>query len=296
MSGGSGTSQRILDVTDKQNDPQEQAFALNHASVLARQYFAAPHLWAARYYAGQARLREDALLRAGHQTIDTLHRAHVVSAVFAAVSFLEAYINELYQDASHTESGGVGDISSRLSGLTKEDQQSLAKTWDDKIWPQSKGDDSYRLQSKYQGALKKKNRYNEASEQMFLDITSLIQLRNALVHFTPESIDVADRDFVMEKRLRGKFADSPFPADPWYLNGCLGAGLAQWSHELVTKFVKDWIGRMGLERDLDAELAGVLPPAELSKLVRYYGEIEGKAHRILARLRLRWRSAILRDA
>lgn len=258
-------------MTDKQIDPKEQAVAIaidhvfvnDRASVVARQYFAAPHLWAARYYAQQARLRENALLRAGHPTIDTLHRAHVVSAVFAAVSFLEAYINELYQDASHAEAGGVGDMSSRLSGLTREGQQDLAKRWNDKIWPQSKGDDSYRLQSKYQGALKEGNRYNECSEQIFVDITSLIQLRNALVHFTPESIDVADRDGRMEKRLRGKFADSPFSADPWYLNGCLGAGLAQWSYELVTEFVKDWIGRMGLERDLDAELAGVLPPAEL---------------------------------
>lgn len=256
-------------MTEKQIDPKAQAAAIDHASVIesasvvARQYFAAPHLWAARYYAGQARLREDALLRAGHQTIDTLHRAHVVSAVFAAASFLEAYINELYQDASDAEEGGVGDMSSRLSGLTREHQRDLAKRWEDKIWPQSKGDDSYRLQNKYQGALKKSNRYNECSEQIFVDITSLIQLRNALVHFTPESIDVADRDGRMEKRLRGKFADSPFPADPWYLNGCLGAGLAQWSYELVTEFVKDWIGRMGLDRDLDAELVGVLPPTEL---------------------------------
>lgn len=80
----------------------------------------------------------------------------------------------------------------------------------------------------------------------YSSITSLIQLRNALVHFTPESIDVADRDGRMEKRLRGKFADSPFSADPWYPNGCLGAGIAQWFYELVTEFVKDWIGRMGL--------------------------------------------------
>lgn len=93
----------------------------------------------------------------------------MVSAAFAAVSFLEAYINELYQDTSHAEAGGVGDMSSCLSGLTREGQQDLAKRWSDKIWPQSKGDDSYRLQSKCQGALKEGNRYNECSEQLFVD-------------------------------------------------------------------------------------------------------------------------------
>jgi hypothetical protein len=204
------------------------------------------------------------LVAAGHHTIDTLHRAHVVSAVFAAVSFLEAYINELYQDAWHTDSGGVGDISSRLHGITREAQQKLAKTWDEKIWPASKGDDSYRLQSKYQSALKcaGKDRYDEATDGLFIDISSLVKLRNRLVHFTPESIYVDDRDFDMEKRLRGKFSDSPFPADPWYLYRCLGAGLAQWSQALVAQFVKDWINRMGLDRNLDAELADVQPPAE----------------------------------
>lgn len=235
-----------------------------YAQVLARQYFAASHLWAARYYAEQTGLREKALVAAEHQTIDTLHRAHAVSTVFAAVSFLEAYINELYQDASHTAAGRIGDISSRLHGLPQEAQQKLASKWDDEIWPASQGNEPYGLTKKYQSALKcaNKGRYDEATDDQFVDITSLIRLRNRLVHFTPESIDVADRDFDMEKRLRGKFADSPFPADPWYMNGCLGAGLAQWSHELVTKFVKDFIGRIGLARDLDTALAEVQPPAD----------------------------------
>lgn len=234
------------------------------AQVFVRDNMSPTHLWSARLFAEQCSERENALVAAGKLSFDGPHRSLAVATVFSAVAFLEAYVNEVYRDATHVCEGGPGDVRYRLQGLSEENITRLASKWTTDIWPTSGAGESYGLPKKYQSALKcvGQPRFNEETDLLFIDTRSLIQLRNALVHFTPETFEIRE-PHQLEALLRDRFEPSPIHGDPWYPNKCLGAGLSRWAYKQSIDFVTDWVRRMGLDRDPIAEMEMLPPPAQL---------------------------------
>lgn len=88
--------------------------------IWMRYYFAAQHLWAARRSAAKAAAIEDSHM--GRAVFNIEHRAHVVSAIISAVAFMEAAVNELFQDAAD------GDRA-YLSPLPEPVTKALAELW-----------------------------------------------------------------------------------------------------------------------------------------------------------------------
>jgi hypothetical protein len=66
--------------------------------IVMRNYLSTQHLYAARYAAEDAQAREVALKR--QDVFDIRNRGCVLTAVVESVAFLEAAINELYQDST----------------------------------------------------------------------------------------------------------------------------------------------------------------------------------------------------
>ena len=91
--------------------------------ISMRAYFSAYHLWAAGHFARLANDIENA--HTGRAVFDISHRAYVTNAIFSAVAFLEAAINELFEDA-------VDNHPSYLDALTPERRQRLCKRWSGK--------------------------------------------------------------------------------------------------------------------------------------------------------------------
>ena len=100
----------------------------------------------------------------------------------------------------------------------------------------------------------------------------LIDLRNALVHFTPQwwhDDGTGEAKFVAA--LRGKLAgrENRQPiGEPWYPNKVLGAGCADWACGSAIAFARDWHGRMGLTHDFDQRY---LMPSEPVEVDEQYG-------------------------
>lgn len=198
---------------------------------LSRRYLSITHLTAASLFASQCKtLESNAEQHAfcGEQV--TQQQAYVVSSVILSAAFLEATINELFSDCADghaTRSLEVRDLMGRLW------KQGVPKTA------------SYSILEKYDIALELANRTGFIrGDQPYQDAKLLVQLRNQLVHFEPESVagsfnpsEVLDLH-VFEKRFRGKFEVNPLTGalNPFYPDKLLGAGCAIWSVKTAIAF------------------------------------------------------------
>lgn len=77
--------------------------------IVMRNYLSTQHLYAARY-AAQDAVAVEAAWR-GHAVFDLRHRGYVRTAVVESVAFLEAAINELYQDSAGGHASYIGTLS-----------------------------------------------------------------------------------------------------------------------------------------------------------------------------------------
>ena len=165
------------------------------------------------------------------------HKACVKTTVMLSVAFVESLINELFSDCADipkSETLGQGlDIkvmgalwsANYLSKMSILDKYTLALKLNNKT-PFDKG------RSPWQG------------------MSSLIDLRNELVHYKPETINYDGEDVHrVEKLLKGKFAENPHfgEGNPFYPDRIFGAGCARWSVETAVKFTDDFYARLGFE-------------------------------------------------
>src|SRR4051794_32934788 len=66
--------------------------------VSLRTYFSGYHLWGAKHFAELARVIEDA--HDGSPRFSIRHRAYVTSSILSSVAFLEALVNEFFDDTA----------------------------------------------------------------------------------------------------------------------------------------------------------------------------------------------------
>jgi hypothetical protein len=187
-----------------------------------RNYFSTHLLWASKHFSSKAAAIEAD--HAGESKFDIEHRAYVTSAVLNAAAFLEAFVNELFQDAAD-DHGIAGDgYVAPLTARTRE----LMREW----WTAS-GQGFERVLDKIQLLLVFAEREKlDRGVQPFQDAALLMALRNALIHFRPESV-AADVDHRFTSALRGRFADNALMAgsgNAWWPDHALGAGCALWAY------------------------------------------------------------------
>lgn len=212
---------------------------VGHVRISIRSYFSTYMLWAARDFASKA-----AAIEANHKgdsCFDFEHRASVLSAVINAVAFLEAMVNELFQDAAdgHNVAGDgyIAPLSPRTLELMRE-------------WWLATGRGYERLLEKLQlllvfaGSAKL-----EPGAQPFQDAKQLVALRNKLIHYKPESV-AADMDHRFAKSLRGRFPDNVLmvgSGNAWWPDHALGAGCAEWAHDTARVTADTVSERLGIE-------------------------------------------------
>lgn len=198
--------------------------------VIMRAYFSGYLLWTAQHQAELAGQIEQA--HHGRDRFSIEHRGYVLSSIVASVGFLEAMVNELYQDAAdgHVASDGyVTPLSADCRRLMSE------------LWRTTNEGTRLSALNKYEmllafGAAPRMNR----GAQPYQDASLAIRLRNAIVHFRPESLSAEDEAHALESRLKGKFAENPLMTgsrrDPWWPDHALGYGCADWAHRAVKAF------------------------------------------------------------
>lgn len=198
--------------------------------------FTQQHFEAARFLADCATRIEQGLPSATplDKTTTMRHCAYVVGAIVSATMGLDSCINAIYADAFENEQQMLGALGESGAALLAESRAELRRLG---------------ILRKYQRALEvlSKDAMN-LDEQPYKDVQSLIQLRNALTHYTPERDNARKMHADIRDRLEGKFAVNPLApnAHLWFPHQCLGSGCAKWAVSAAEAFVRAFCEHLGI--------------------------------------------------
>lgn len=227
------------------------ATATTHASVVAeaqattptsRHYLAVQHLRFAKINARLCEAREKRYT--GKKDFDFQHRAYATSAIMMSVAFLEALVNEVYIDALDRADGNANE---RIAPLDEDAGLLMAE-----FWRTTEGARRHvPVLDKYQTALRlAKIEPFSRGEVLFQDAERLVALRNALVHFKPETQEHGV-ETKFEKNFKGRFEDNQLVPEthPWFPSRALGAGAAAWACRTSRKFASEWVIALGIDEN-----------------------------------------------
>lgn len=175
--------------------------------------------------------------------LDEQNQAYAIAAIFGATSFLEATVNELFSDAASQPNN------TRFQGIPANQVTQLARyvnsRHDWETFKQGKNR-AYRTAGTFGNEILNKLQFATVSlgqpeltetDPEFTDARLLIDVRNKLTHFEPETVAVHDSEGPVtlqqiSQRLAGKFAENPFAVaggHTMFPNLYLSHGASQWS-------------------------------------------------------------------
>jgi hypothetical protein len=202
-----------------------------------RAYFSSHQLWAGEHFIQVAQEIESS---AGHKPrFDIQQRAYITSAILSAVAFLEAAINELCKDV-------VDKHESYIAPLDTD-----SRMWITVYWDLIEGKDhssSRNILQKYQDILKYcgKDQFLSGAEP-YQDVALVVRLRNALMHYKPESYG-GDIQHELSQKLRNKFAENPLagPEDLDFPDKYLGSPCAAWAISATKNLACQFFQKLGV--------------------------------------------------
>lgn len=208
---------------------------------LMRSYLSTHHLWTAEFFSQKAKEIEDE--NAGKNIFSMEHRAYVMYSIISSVAFMEAAINEIYQDIVDKHDSYIGSLDG--------DAKISLKAY----WKMTDGKRSYSsFFDKYQMALlllRSQSGMLEPGEKVFQDASLLNTVRNLLVHFKPESTNKtlsSEKKIVKElqkrKILENKILSDSLgnPLFPDYL----GYKITDWAVRSARNFVDEFFERIDI--------------------------------------------------
>jgi len=164
--------------------------------VSIRHYYSPRLLWTAQHHSELAGELEEAL--AGKTPFSIEHHGYVLSSIITSVAFLEAMINELFQDAADDHAPADGYV----TPLSEECRRTMAE-----VWAITRGGRISALE-KYDSLLRSARApLLDRKSDIVKDAGAAIDLRNRLIHFRPEDRSVDD-SHAME-RIRGSSRITP---------------------------------------------------------------------------------------
>jgi hypothetical protein len=219
------------------------------AQVASRHYLTSQQLWSARHYGRLCAEREQACT--GRANFDIPHRGYAISAVLSAVAFLDALVNEVFQDAADSSN----DVGARIAPLGKQCIALMAEFWN----ATEAGSRYVDVLTKFQMALLFADTPRlDAGANPYQDAKLLVLLRNQLVHFRP-AWTTHGQETKLEKQLSDKFPPNALLAgtgNPWFPDKCLGAGCAEWAWKSSLALADEWTKRLSLPRAYQSDMDG----------------------------------------
>jgi hypothetical protein len=174
-------------------------------------------------------------------------RSFAVAAIMGAAAFLEARVNEVWFDATET---GPGEEYERLSGLSADSIDSIRALALDPKWERS-----LRTLEKYAETAKCLGKSLAMGLRPGQDVTALLKLRHAFVHFRPEQ-HWDNEEHALEVLMKKLVPANPLMqgANPWFPHHPLCAGVADWACEKAVAFVDEWEMALCLTRSYKTDL------------------------------------------
>lgn len=226
--------------TERLHRPIEESYSLH-----VRTYLSIQHLKSALFFC-----RECEKLESEHNPDEWLqvsdrHQALVIGTVLSTVAFLEATVNEMFTDALESFSNGP------LKGLDTSVVRRLGELWKLKV-PRTA---SFKILQKYNIALTAADHLPmDPGRNPAQDVNLLVKLRNALIHYEPETFQIAETPEAdedphrLEPMLKGKFLLNQLTeksGNYFFPKKCLGHGCADWAVESSISLVREFSNAMG---------------------------------------------------
>lgn len=213
-------------------------------SIAMRNYFSTHMLRAALDDVRWARQIEGA--HSGGTRFDVTHRGHVLGAVVFSVAFLEAMVNELFQDAvdGHGLTGR-----GYLAPLSSDAVAEMRRWWADS-------------EEGYDTVLKKCRALVECAggtapdlgSEPFQSVALLVKVRNGYIsHYKSETVTPGELSQLagqVRSRLKGAYGDNPLmkgSGNAWWPDHAMGAGLAQWAFDSVVAVADAVVDAAGID-------------------------------------------------
>lgn len=206
------------------------------------EFYSIQHIQAAAYHARHARRLESRYRGELTSPLRVGILADAVAALFAAVAFLEATVNELFAESEFSDGG-------ELRILPPDRVNAIAQVWSDR-------------KTERAPLLQKANKLLEAAGKtefqegspLYDSAKLMIGLRNPLVHYKASWLDVGTQDMVrpgnlnestLALEMRAAFPprihSSPLEANAW-----IGYGLARWAVQTALGFADELYTRLGI--------------------------------------------------
>jgi hypothetical protein len=215
----------------------ESRAMIPNVRISIRHHYSSRLLWTAQHHAELSGQIERKV--AGKAPFSSEHTGYVLSSIIASVAFLEAMINELFQDAADGHAPPDGFI----TPLTEECRRTMAE-----VWAITRGG-RVRALEKFDSLLRSAGSpLLDRESDMVKDAEAAIDLRNRLIHFRPEDRSVDDAHAM--ERIRGKFTDNALMAgsgNAWWPDHALGYGAAVWAHRSVKALADHVSDAIGIE-------------------------------------------------
>ena len=211
--------------------------------VEVRSYFSIQHLLSASLFLKNLIDFEIQLSPDTNDDELLVHRALIVSIIMSCVAFLEATINEIFMDSIEIPHGIILDLEEPAIKL-------FSQMWKNGI-PRTAG---YPIIEKYQIALTlaSKNEF-DLGTNLVENILLLTKLRNALIHFEPDSVvtkSLFEPEKVkrqkLESQLKGKFKLNQYTGvnNPFFPDKCLSLDCALWAINSSLCFTDEFFMRL----------------------------------------------------
>jgi hypothetical protein len=216
-------------------------------TLAVRHYFSMNHILSAAHFARLSSELERSNVGKTTGDLQAENIAYVTGCVFCSVAFLEGTINEFFRDCVDNPSVlamASGDNMVKL----------MAGMWNLGVPRTAR----YSILEKYQIALMlgRKELFH-MGKQPYQDIKCLVELRNALTHYEPETTTAYSDEGPVDvqklgKRLNRRFPVSPLATGPLFFpNKCLGHGCAKWAVTSVVGFAEEFFAKMGISLPFD---------------------------------------------
>ena len=207
-----------------------------HATARTRSYFSPGHLWAAEHMARLADDIEQGSTATGK--ISIRHRSYVITSVMESAAYMEAFINEIFQDAFDGEPGALG-------GLSASTVTALKDAWSKPVTSRLDTLEKYKRAREAAGIEKVDAGNGVPQEAKFV-----ILLRNWLVHYRPENLSHESPIRLIDNK-RNRFPHNPFLGDggaAWFPHHALSAGCAKWAARVARQYVEQFAEAIGSTR------------------------------------------------
>ena len=222
----------------------EKPLRLN--AIGMRGYYSIQHIGSAAFFARQSYCIEQGPIHGDEQRsrCELENSSYVQAVIFFSVAFLEATINEFRRDVVE------GELSPSKHSLDEKTLTKLKEGWK-----------KARLQCEKETVL---DRYSndllnaemkpfDKGALPFQDVAILVKMRNALVHYEPQTV-VWSSEPLMAKGQRiqgmawGKFETNPFikGVTPFFPRMCMSHSCASWAIENCLSLADDFHTRMGM--------------------------------------------------